>query len=316
MSQILIHGDSTQLFAPEACQAFDVLLTDPPYSAHTHENAVSCWAKGEAAKGAVARDFGFDPLTDSLRRYLASVAASVRRWSIMYSDLESAEQLMQGIEVAGGERIRQIPWIRWSMPQLSADRPPQGAEMLVIAHAQDIGPQGGRKPRSKAWNGPGWLTHLEHACLRGRNKHPTEKPLDQALDLVHWFSRPGEAVFDPCAGSGVVGVACALLGRTYVGCELQPEHATAAQARIAEAQAYRLSDRDSDRLARWVAGIEERIAKASGILAGDQAKQAGWTAANPGEPLPKRLTGSVQNVRCLDAMRIDMLHVAPWRSSP
>jgi hypothetical protein len=231
---------------------FDVLLTDPPYSEHCHESAVSC-APGT---GAVSRDFGFDPLSASLRQYLAACAAKAARWSVMYSDLESAEELMRACVSAGATRIRQVPWIRWSMPQLSSDRPPQGAEMLVMTYGTAAG--------KKSWNGPGWLTHLEHSCLRGRDKHPTEKPLDQALDLVHWFSEPGETVYDPCAGAGTIGLACKLLGREYFGCEINPEHAAAAKDRI---ECGSLSDRDSDRLGRWLTALDERTERAAGHLA-------------------------------------------------
>jgi site-specific DNA-methyltransferase (adenine-specific) len=53
--------------------------------------------------------------------------------------------------------------------------------------------------------------------LRGEDKHKAEKPLDQALDLVEWFSDEGETVFDPFAGSGTIGLACRILGRSYLG---------------------------------------------------------------------------------------------------
>jgi hypothetical protein len=126
------------------------------------------------------------------------------------------------------------------MPQLSGDRPPQGSEALLLFW----GYQGGRK----SWNGPGNLTHLAHKCLRGEQKHKTEKPLDQALDLVHWFSDPGDLVFDPFAGSGVIGLACRLLDRDYVGCEVDPHWAGKAAMRAAG------HDRkwDSERIKRWL----------------------------------------------------------------
>jgi DNA modification methylase len=92
------------------------------------------------------------------------------------------------------------------------------------------GSQGGsKKPH---WHGPGNLTHLAHLCLRGEDKHKTEKPLDQALDLVSWFSDPGDWVFDPFAGRGTFGLACKILGRNYIGVEMNPAEAQLAQARI------------------------------------------------------------------------------------
>jgi len=303
--QILLHADARTVVSPADCQEFHALLTDPPYSPETHAKPVSC----SRIRGATERDFGFAPLDTDLLEYLAACAAQVAGWAVMYSDLESAADLARACEGAGAERVRMIPWVRWSMPQLSADRPPQGAEMLVLLHGQDVGSRGGRKPRPKSWYGPGWLTHLAHGCMRGHDKHPTEKPLDQSLDLVHWFTTPGETVFDPCAGRGGLGVACALLGRGYVGCEIQAEHAVIGQERIRLARSKVLSTRDDDRVERWSASVQERILKAEGILADEQAKIGRWQLKHPGEPVPDRLTPSVQNIRCLDAMRRDLLMV-------
>jgi site-specific DNA-methyltransferase (adenine-specific) len=124
------------------------------------------------------------------------------------------------------------------MPQLSGDRPPQGFEHICCYH-----PKG-----KKRWNGPGNLTHFEHKALRGEEKHKCEKPLDQALDLVSYFTEIGESILDPFAGHGTIGVACMLLGRNYVGFERDPEWAEKAQRRIRG----HLSNGDVDRILRWL----------------------------------------------------------------
>jgi site-specific DNA-methyltransferase (adenine-specific) len=66
--------------------------------------------------------------------------------------------------------------------------------------------------------------------------HPCPKPLKQWSWLVDRASLPGETVFDPFMGSGTTGVACAALGRTFVGCELDPKHFQTACDRIEQAQ--------------------------------------------------------------------------------
>lgn len=216
---------------------FDAMIVDPPYSEHVHRNATSQSAKG----GSRHRDLGFDSLSDELREAIAAFGAKVKRWSIIYSDIEGLGDWRTDCAIAGATYIRAMPWVRWSMPQLSGDRPPQGFE-LVTAY---WGSQKGRK----SWNGPGSLTHLDHKALRGEGKHRAEKPLDQALDLVAWFTNPGEKVLDPCAGSGVIGLACKILGRDYVGYEIDPVWAEKANARI---EAGNLSKRDEERYQRWL----------------------------------------------------------------
>lgn len=69
-----------------------------------------------------------------------------------------------------------------------------------------------------------------------RNHHPTVKP----IRLMRWLCRlvtpPGGLVVDPYAGSGSTGVAAALEGFAFVGCELDPGHVAIAEARIGHAR--------------------------------------------------------------------------------
>jgi site-specific DNA-methyltransferase (adenine-specific) len=238
--QAIYHRDALSLPSDYAGN-FDVMLTDPPYSDHVHKNATS-QSKG---RGTRKRELGFESLSRKARKAVGTWAASVKRWSIVYSDVEHSNWLSLAVQARGTEYIRTMPWVRWSMPQLSGDRPPQGFEHVLCFH-----PKG-----RKHWNGPGNLTHLAHLALRGEEKHKCEKPLDQALDIVSFFSDVGESIFDPFAGNGTFGLACRLLGRNYVGIELDQEWAARAQARIGGA----ITDRDTERVARWLSQDSEPV---------------------------------------------------------
>jgi tRNA G10 N-methylase Trm11 len=52
-------------------------------------------------------------------------------------------------------------------------------------------------------------------------------------ELVADFSEPGEFVCDPYAGSGTTGIACAQLGRRFLGWERDAAMAVLAQRRLA-----------------------------------------------------------------------------------
>lgn len=66
--------------------------------------------------------------------------------------------------------------------------------------------------------------------------HPCPKPLKQWTWLVERASLAGETVFDPFMGSGTTGVACAALGREFIGCEIDPRHFDTACERVEQAQ--------------------------------------------------------------------------------
>lgn len=234
---------SSALWAPHLASDFDWMCVDPPYAEHVHANAVSARSSGA---GYVARDLGFASCSDRLRETIAGYTAQVRRWSCIYTDLESAHLWREACVRAGARYIRSVPWVRWSQPQKSGDRPCTGAELVLFFHAG--------KARMH-WNGPGSMISLNHKALRakrgaGPDKHPTGKPLDQALDLVSWISDPGEAGLDCCGGEATTGLAAALLDREALVLERSAAWAARGAERVAAVPA--LAEVDRERVRRWV----------------------------------------------------------------
>jgi site-specific DNA-methyltransferase (adenine-specific) len=73
----------------------------------------------------------------------------------------------------------------------------------------------------------------------GNQSHPTEKSVDTLRPIVEVFSKPGEIVLDPFSGSGSSLVAAALLGRNYLGIELESKYCDLARRRLAGVARYR-----------------------------------------------------------------------------
>lgn len=69
------------------------------------------------------------------------------------------------------------------------------------------------------------------------NGHPCPKPTRAMIGLVAAASLPGEIVLDPFMGSGTTGVACAQLGRKFIGIEIEPKYFDIACRRIEQAYA-------------------------------------------------------------------------------
>ena len=66
--------------------------------------------------------------------------------------------------------------------------------------------------------------------------HPTQKP----VALMQWclgFLPDAKTILDPFMGSGTTGVACANLGRKFIGIEIEPKYFDIACERISRAQA-------------------------------------------------------------------------------
>jgi len=71
----------------------------------------------------------------------------------------------------------------------------------------------------------------------GNKLHPTQKPLSVLLPLIESFSKRGDLVLDPFSGSGSSLMAAKMLGRDWLGVELDAKYHTIAAERLAMAVA-------------------------------------------------------------------------------
>lgn len=88
-----------------------------------------------------------------------------------------------------------------------------------------------------------------------REAHPTQKP----GALMEWclgFVSNATTILDPFMGSGTTGVACARLGRKFIGIEIEPRYFDIACRRIEEA--YRQADLFVER-PKWAGMTQEEL---------------------------------------------------------
>lgn len=76
---------------------------------------------------------------------------------------------------------------------------------------------------------------------RSKATHPTQKPVALLEWLIATYTNPGDLVLDPVFGSNTTGVACARLGRRYIGIEKDPAYFAAGKARL-ETEHARLAE--------------------------------------------------------------------------
>ena len=65
-------------------------------------------------------------------------------------------------------------------------------------------------------------------------KHPTQKPLGVLARLIQASTQPGAWILDPFSGSATTGIAASLLGRRYLGLEMEEDFLSISKARREE----------------------------------------------------------------------------------
>jgi adenine-specific DNA-methyltransferase len=66
----------------------------------------------------------------------------------------------------------------------------------------------------------------------GNRLHPTQKPVPSLKPVIEAFTQPGDIVLDPFAGSGSTLLAAKILGRRYIGIEIDTVHCATASVRL------------------------------------------------------------------------------------
>lgn len=72
------------------------------------------------------------------------------------------------------------------------------------------------------------------SCMRTPDVHPHQKPIPLMKQLVKVSA--GDVILDPFCGSGSTGVACAQMGKRFIGIEIDPKYFDIACERIEKAQ--------------------------------------------------------------------------------
>jgi site-specific DNA-methyltransferase (adenine-specific)/modification methylase len=214
-------GDATLYLADaltshELVTDIEAVVTDPPWG-----NATKCNAQRFVTKSS--------PWWDNWDRTKVTAHADIigdnepfdpRSWVRRETILWGANHFAESLKPSGG-------WLIWDKRKNAEDMAVNGWPLgeAELAWTNVLG-----APRvfRNLWAG------LLRSSEKGQYFHPTQKP----VALMEWCLGFVKAttILDPFMGSGTTGVACARLGRRFVGIEIEPKYFDIACRRLEEAQ--------------------------------------------------------------------------------
>jgi DNA modification methylase len=98
-----------------------------------------------------------------------------------------------------------------------------------------------------------WFIHNPPPRQKGVLRHPAKFPETMAQEFIEFFTKRGETVLDPMAGTGSTLIAALRAGRNSYGIELNPKYAEIA-ARVVQEEQSALAEQAAELIARVIHG--------------------------------------------------------------
>lgn len=237
----LIQGDCVETLSKFRFD-FDMVFADPPYflsggGISYQSGKVVCVDKGEWDKPKTREEMDAFNL-----RWLAACREHMKEnatiWiSGTHHNIFSVQQQLQRL---GFKILNVITWAKTNPPpNISCRYFTYSTEFIIwarkspkVAHYfnYDLMKRlNGNKQMTDVWNLPA-IGRWEKSC----GKHPTQKPLGVLARLIQASTEPGAWVLDPFSGSATTGIAANLLGRRFLGLEVEGEFLAMSRARREE----------------------------------------------------------------------------------
>ncbi|QPH56081.1 DNA methylase [Pontivivens ytuae] len=199
-------GDSNQIIGAMPEGAVDLVVTDPPYGVNYRDRTGRTVKNDDTLESVL-------PVFDQLYRALKPGGFCISFYGWNRIDRFMAAWKAAGFTVAGH--------MVWTKDYASRRR------YLAYHHEQAyVLVKGQAKLPGKP------LADVQPWVYSGNKAHPTEKAVEVLSPLIRSFSRRGDLVCDPFAGSGATLVAAALAGRRYLGVELEEGYCRQARTRL------------------------------------------------------------------------------------
>lgn len=237
----LLIGDCFELL-PQFDFKFDMIFADPPYflsndGISVQSGKIVSVNKGDWDKGGTPEyiyDFNLKWL--SLCRDKLKENGTV--WiSGTYHNIFSVANALTEL---GYKILNVVTWVKTNPPpNISCRYFTYSTEFIIWARKSQKKPHqfnyelmkklNDNKQMTDVWRLPA-IAPWEKSC----GKHPTQKPLALLTRIILASTNPKSWILDPFSGSGTTGIAANLVGRRYLGIELQTDFAEMSKMRREE----------------------------------------------------------------------------------
>ena len=249
----LLNGDSFKLLKKIEPKSIDLIFADPPY--FLSSGGVSCQNGKQVSVNKGEWDYS-KTIEDRIkyhRKWIALCRDVLKDdGTIMISStLHSVYAIGVALELEGYSIINNIIWKKTNpAPNLACRCFTHSTETVIWARKQLTLKKKGKhyfnyeamkkendgKQMKDVWEFSDVEPEIFESATVPKSekrfgKHPTQKPIKLLERLIMASTKEGDLILDPFNGSGTSGVAANLLGRKYIGIELEKQYLEISKAR-------------------------------------------------------------------------------------
>ncbi|MEG2403201.1 MAG: site-specific DNA-methyltransferase [Muribaculaceae bacterium] len=237
----LLKGDCIELL-PKFDFKFDMIFADPPYFLSNDGFSVQSGKVVCVNKGEWDRSAGYDSINNFNRKWISECREKLKENGTIWisGTYHNIFSVANQLTLLGFKILNVVTWAKTNPPpNLSCRYFTHSSEFIIWARKNakiphlynyDIMKESNNGKQMKdVWELPA-IAPWEKKC----GKHPTQKPLGVISRIIAASTEPNSWILDPFAGSSTTGIAANLLGRRYLGIDIQDEYLSISKKRKEE----------------------------------------------------------------------------------
>jgi site-specific DNA-methyltransferase (adenine-specific) len=219
----IVHGDCIQVMRQISAESVDFILTDPPYLVNFRDRS--------------GRSIANDRDASWLKPAFAEAYRILKpgRFMVCFYGWSKVDRFFAAWRDAGFRPVGHLVFKKRYASKTNFLRY-QHEQAFLLAKGSVVPPVAP-------------VSDVQEFRYSRNPLHPTQKPVSALIPLIKSFSREGDLVADPFCGSASTCAAALLVGRRFLGIELNEEYHRIATSRMARVQA-RIAARRSSPMGR------------------------------------------------------------------
>ncbi|PID70642.1 site-specific DNA-methyltransferase [bacterium DOLZORAL124_38_8] len=224
----LLQGDTMELL-PKFEHKFDMVFADPPYFLSNNGLSVQNGKIVSVNKGDWDKSCGLDFINNFNRAWLQLIRDKMKENATIWisgtmHNIFSIGQILTELDF---KILNIVTWKKTNPPpNFSCRYFTHSTEQIIWARKNEKVPHyfnyelmkklNGNRQMKDVWDLPA-IAPWEKSC----GKHPTQKPLSVLTRLILASTQKDDWILDPFTGSSTTGIASNLLGRSFLGIDLE-----------------------------------------------------------------------------------------------